>query len=194
MKQFFLVACGLLILGTGNAQNKVANTKKAPISKKAADNKIALGGTLKNMRKQAIVGAQAFVYAPNGSIVASGYTDEMGYFETNALAPGKYDLKVVYPSEKMAKFVGVEVGKKGITKVTINMNEPTADTIMTYATIAPPEAPKKTKGLDAGAPPKTATNTAPAEAAPKAAPATPAPAPKTAPAGPKAPQAPAVKK
>ncbi len=190
MKQLFLVACGLLILSTGHAQNKGVNTKKAPIKNKAADNKIALGGTLKNMRKQAIVGAQAFVYAPNGSIVASGYTDDMGYFETNALAPGKYDLKVVYPSEKMAKFMGVEVGKKGITKLTINMNEPTADTIMTYATIAPVEAPKKAKGLDAGVPTKTATNPAPAVAAPAPAVA----APKTAPAAPAAAPKPVIKK
>ena len=194
MKQFFLIACGLLIINTGNAQNKVVTTKKAHISKKAADNKIALGGTLKNMRKQAIVGAQAFVYAVNGSIIASGYTDDMGYFETNALAPGKYDLKVVYPSEKMAKIVGVEVGKKGITKVTINMDAPTADTILTYATIAPVEAPKKTKGLNAGEPPKTATNPAPAVAAPKAAPAPAAAGPKTGPAAPHAPQSNAVKK
>ena len=90
----------------------------------------------------------------------------------------------------MAKFMSVEVGKKGITKLTINMNEPTADTIMTYATIAPAEAPKKTKGLDAGAPPKTATNPAPAVAAPAPAVA----APKTAPAAPAAAPKPVIKK
>jgi len=107
-------------------------------------NKSGIGGTIITNRKQPVAGIKAFVYAKD-SIVSSGYCDEKGCFETGFTIPGTYDVKLVYPSDKVVLVTGVPVKKKAITPLYLKMALPEADTTIAYnptAFVAPPPPPK----------------------------------------------------
>ena len=138
MKRFKALTFCLLIPGALFAQKSAANTKKAP------SNKSAIAGVIQNTRKQPVMGIKAFIYRKD-SIVASGYTDSAGYFETNYAIPGIYNLKLVYPSEKTMIITAVPVRARTLTMVDLKIAPPEADTSIAYATIAP-KAPIGPKG------------------------------------------------
>jgi len=152
MRQVILFAFCLglpgLVLAQGTKTTKTTTTTTKTTTTttkatKAVGHGSAIGGTIRNARFQPLNGVQAFIYAPDSSIIASGYTDVKGNYETNGVVPGKYDLKILYPSNKAVIIKGVPV-KGGVTQVNLNANPPDSDTIMQYADIAPkPE--KKTE-------------------------------------------------
>ena len=137
MKQFLGFALCLFISGSMLAQKGASFAKKNP-------NKSAIAGIILNMRKQPVSGVKAFVYKKD-SIAASGFTDSAGYFETNFVVPGIYDLKLVYPSEKMVVITAVPVKARTITMTNLKMADPAADSTVSYATIAP-QKPQPVKG------------------------------------------------
>jgi hypothetical protein len=140
MKQIIACTLCLVISGTSFAQ------KTAEKVKKANPNKSAIAGVIQNMRKQPIAGVRAFVYKKD-SIAASGYSNDTGYFETNFVIPGIYNLKLVYPSEKTVLITAVPVKARTITMTNLKMPVPDGDTTISYAAIAPKvekkEMPKK---------------------------------------------------
>ena len=148
MKQLILLAICLFTISASRAQNASRKTGAQPARKgNQANNKTAIGGLIKDAHNHPIPGVEAFVYKPDSSIAASGFTDSMGHYETNAVMPGKYDLKIVYPSEKMAMVTGVIV-KKGVTNISLKMDDPPADTLILFYELQPkkPVEKKKTAG------------------------------------------------
>jgi len=138
MKQFAAVTLCLLISGTAFAQTNATGVKRNP-------NKSGIAGTIKNMHKKPIAGIRAFVYKKD-SIAASGFTDSTGYFETGFVIPGTYDLKLVYPSDKLFVIQAVPVKARTITMTDLRTEPPAADTAISYSVIAPklpPPAPKE---------------------------------------------------
>src|SRR5471030_3127820 len=100
MRQVLVFTICLLISVTISAQ-KVITTKKTTQTKTKTTTTTthahgsAIGGFIHDARRHPLTGVEAFIYMADSSIVASGYTDAMGYYETNGVLPGKYDLKIV---------------------------------------------------------------------------------------------------
>ena len=132
MKKIVLLGLCLCALTASYCQN----SKMAGKVKVKTKNTTAIGGYVRDAHKHPIPGIEAFIYKPDSTIAASGYTDATGYFETNAVMPGKYDLKIVYPSNKNALVSGVII-KKGVTMVSLYMDEPAADTLIAYTDLVP---------------------------------------------------------
>jgi len=140
MKHILVLALGLIICGSSFAQ-KTATTQKTmtPAEKKAADlRKNAVGGYIRDSRYRPIEGVEAFIYLGDSAntIIASGYTDATGYFETNSVPSGKYTIKIVYPNYKNILVPGV-IMKKGITDITLKCDPPAADTSINYIFFQP---------------------------------------------------------
>jgi hypothetical protein len=114
--------------------------------KKSGFKKSAIGGKFTDARKQPIKGVRTFIYKPDSSIAGSGFTDVTGSYETNSVAPGKYNYKVVYPSSHTAAVItGVPVMAGYITEVSFLRSLPPAtDTVIDYKEIAP-KVEEKTK-------------------------------------------------
>lgn len=122
---------------------KSATAPKTTQATKVKKDGPAIGGFILDGRKHPIEDVHAFIYAPDSSIIASGYTDATGHYETNAVLPGTYQVKIVYPTDKAILVSGVII-KKGITPINLTMNAPAADTTMAFANFVPP-APEKKK-------------------------------------------------
>lgn len=140
MKPLVAMAACLLASATAFAQQKQAVT---PATNQRAK-KPAVGGLFLNERKQPVVNVKIFVYAADSSILASGYTDAEGRYETNAALPGKYEVKVVFPNNKNMLVSGVPI-KSGITPLSMKGALPASDTTLTYAELMPQPEPKKKK-------------------------------------------------
>jgi hypothetical protein len=135
--KFVALSLCLLVSGAAIAQKTAAPAKKDP-------RKTAIAGTILNTRKQPVAGVQAFIYKKD-SIAASGYTDDMGYYETNATVPGIYNLKLVYPSAKVMMVTGVPVKNGVLTTVSLKAIPPIADTTIAYADLVPAVTTDKKK-------------------------------------------------
>ena len=139
MKKLAAISLCLFISGASFAQKGGTTTKKNP-------NKSAIAGTIQTMRKQPVAGIRAFIYKKD-SIAASGYSDSAGYFETNYVIPGIYNLKLVYPSEKALVVLAVPVKARTLTMINLKLASLDADSTISYAAIAPlpekKEVPKK---------------------------------------------------
>jgi len=148
MRQITIFAVCLLISGAISAQNKTTTTKttKTQTTTKTTTtvHGSAIGGFIHDARKHPLAGVEAFIYLPDSSssIVASGYTDAMGYYETNGVLPGKYNLKIVYPSNKAVIVKAVPI-KAGVTDVSLNINPPEGDTTLLYTDLVPKVEKKK---------------------------------------------------
>lgn len=108
--------------------------------------KNAIAGHFTNPKRQPVKGVRAFIYMPDSSIGASGFSDEKGYYETNSVLPGKYDLKLVYPTSKAAiRITGVPIMQGYLTEISYwKADAPAADTVIEYKDIAP-KVPEKEK-------------------------------------------------
>jgi hypothetical protein len=131
---FSITACilfsGVLAAQTGN----VAAKKKV--------RKNAIGGTILDARRLAIPKVQAFIYLGETATNSSGFTDADGYFETNQVMDGTYDLRLVYPSAKRIVVTGIPVKGRRITEVNLITNMPTADSTIAWSDIAPRSSKK----------------------------------------------------
>lgn len=154
MKQLTSIAICLLIAASSYAQAPKKTTKQVlpPITtlpqRNKAFHKSAIGGYFTDMRKRPIKGVKAYVYGADSSIVASGFTDSSGYYETNSMTPGVYNLKINYPGSKFTKMIsGIPVMATKITNISfIKENGPEADTLIDYKDIAPKPIEKAKKG------------------------------------------------
>jgi protocatechuate 3,4-dioxygenase beta subunit len=126
----------------------VASTQHVTTAKRTiiSRNGPAVGGFILDERKHPINDARAYIYAADSSIIASGYTDASGRYETNPVAPGKYTVKIVYPTAKCIVVSGVII-KNGVAPLSLSMAEPTSDTSLPYTYFVPAalkkSAPKK---------------------------------------------------
>ena len=138
MKLITAISLGLLIAGTSYAQN----TKKTDGAKKPNPDKCVVSGMIKDIHKQPVRGVEAFVYKADSSIIASGITDPAVHYETNAVLPGDYFIKLVFPANKNVMFVNaVSIKKPGNIELNYKGLPPSADTAVTYAELMPPPPP-----------------------------------------------------
>lgn len=138
MKQIIALTICLATMGASFAQQKTTTTKAT-----VNPHKTGLMGDIRDARNHPIKGVQTFLYAADSSIASSGYTDSVGHYETNFTAPGKYNLKVVYPNDKTVSVVGVTLNKRGLTELSIKMNLPASDTSLSLAELMPKPVEKK---------------------------------------------------
>ena len=102
-------------------------------------------GSIRDTRNKPIKGVKAFVYKQDSTIVASGYTDSTGHFETNSVPAGLYFVKIVYPSTKTTMIYGITM-KAASMEINLRSNPPDADTMLAYETLLPkPEVKKSGK-------------------------------------------------
>ncbi len=144
MRKIATLLLSCFIAGAACAQTK-AVAAKTTATKGKTPVKTMVSGVIKDARNKPYKGVEAFVYTADSNIVASGYTDANGMFETNYVAPGSYFMKLVYPNKTVAIVLGVPV-KSGATSLNLKQNAPEADTSYSYESVMPkaaPEAPKK---------------------------------------------------
>ena len=150
MKRLIVLTICVLAFGPAFAQKKekvvMPNISALPQRNKDIK-KSAIGGYFTDIRKRPIKGVQAFVYMPDSTIGASGYTDAEGYYETNSILPGRYNLKIVYPNNAAAlTIMGVPVVASTITEVSFYRGvPPSADSSFPYEVIAPKPIEKPVK-------------------------------------------------
>ena len=144
MKCIAALSLCLFISAASFGQTAPKQQKNAPGQKTANPAKYVITGKIKDMRNKPIKGVQAFVYKPDSTIIASGFTDTGGHYETNSVLPGAYYVKLVYPGAtgKMAIVSGVTV-KTASTELNVKANVPDADTAYTYEALMPPPEVKK---------------------------------------------------
>jgi hypothetical protein len=147
MKKLITLTACLFLVSASFAQ------KNAPVANdfiKAQRNLVATGrcafnGTIADMHNHGIVNAQLFIYGPDSSIIASGYTNASGAYETNAVLKGKYVVKVVYPNAKALMINDAMLKKPGYTPLNIIADMPTADTTIAFAEFMPKPVEKHGK-------------------------------------------------
>lgn len=141
MKRFIVLTTCIFAFGSSFAQKKGGASNE---QKLVAAGRSVAAGFITDDRNKPITGVQAFIYQVDSSIIASGYTGDDGFFETNGVLPGKYAVKLVYPSSKATMITDV-IMKRGTTVLNIKGSAPAADTSISYAEIAPKPAPKTTR-------------------------------------------------
>ncbi len=138
MKQIIALTICLFISGASFAQKK-AKTDNSPAAaqrKLVASGRCAIKGYFHDTHKHPIIGVKAFIYQKDSSILASGYTDSTGHYETNSVLPGVYVVKMVYPTDKTLTITGVTL-KKGYTDLSIKADPPTTDSTQPYTDFVP---------------------------------------------------------
>lgn len=133
MKLITTLSVCLFAIGTSFAQTIPTPVK----TKHAADkgDKTVIYGSLKDARNKPIKGAKAFVYKADSTIIASGFTDATGHYETNAVPAGTYFVKFVYATDKTALIYNIEVKKS--VEVSYMSNPPVEDTMIAYDVLVP---------------------------------------------------------
>lgn len=150
MKPLFAIIICLLASGTLSAQDKTAQNKtihpgkgnSGTASKKVKNDGPAVGGYILDAKRHPLPDVQAFIYAPDSSIIASGHTDATGHYETNAVPAGTYTVRIVYTNANKISISGVVI-KKGIVPISISVNEPAADTVLPFSNFVPVVEKKK---------------------------------------------------
>lgn len=142
MKPITIVVASLLISVAAHAQTAPkANVRAGNGANKIRKN--AVGGSIKDLRRQPVPKLQAYLYR-NDTLIGSGYTSSEGAFETSNVPPGTYALRIVYPSSgKRITITGVPVKLKTITPVNLMVNQPVEDSTISYNDIAPKKETKK---------------------------------------------------
>ena len=142
MKLIATLSVCMLIFSASYGQ--MADAKKGGAEKGAGKSgKTVFMGSIRDMRNKPIKGVKAFVYKQDSTIIASGYTDSTGHFETNSVPAGQYFVKVVYPSAKATLIYGITL-KNTSLEINLKSNPPEADTMFAYDLLMPKPDPKKT--------------------------------------------------
>ncbi len=145
MKKLIVLFISIFVCGSSFAQQSSNQKPLTPEQKRLADlRKNAVSGFVRDMRNRPIEGVQAFIYAKDSAqtILASGYTDATGYYETNSVLPGKYDIKIVYPSTNKSVMVADVMMKRGLLDISLKTDVPTTDTNINYMVFQPKPAGK----------------------------------------------------
>lgn len=144
MKQIITLAASLLICGTSFAQKGGKNDNDpAKVQRQLiASGRCALTGVFTDAHNRPIEGVKAFIYQKDSSIIASGFSDASGHYETNSVLKGDYTIKLVYPSAKAMVVSGMPL-KPGFNQLNIKSDAPAADTTMQASSFMPKPAEKK---------------------------------------------------
>lgn len=145
MKQIMALLSVVFIAGSAMAQQPAGQKPMTPEQKRLADlRKNAVSGFVRDARNRPVEGVQAYIYAKDSAatILASGYTDATGYYETNSVAAGKYDIKILYPSTNKAILVNDVIMKRGLTDISLKNDIPVADTGINFLFFQPKAATK----------------------------------------------------
>lgn len=142
MRRILTLTICLFVFGTVSAQKKKEarpNISVVP-QKPGVYHKSAVGGYFTDARKHPIKGMQLFLYLPDSTIGASGFTDDAGYYETNNILPGFYTMKIVNPNWRTSLTItGVPVVRETITEISFFKfaDAPYNDTLFAYSAIEP---------------------------------------------------------
>lgn len=112
--------------------------QSAPAKKASTKNKLdktIVYGTLTDAKHKPVKGMKAFVYKADSTIVASGYTDATGYYETNQVPAGTYFVKFIYPTDKVTMVYNIEI-KKAV-ELNYSANAPVEDTMIAFDALYP---------------------------------------------------------
>ncbi len=139
MKFITTLSVCLFMSGAMMAQTAPARVKKA----KADKDKTVIYGTLKDARNKPYKGMKAFVYKADSTIVASGFTDADGHYETNNVPAGTYFIKFIYPTDRVTMIYNVEVKKS--VMVDLKGAAPMEDTMIAYDMLYPKPKPAAKK-------------------------------------------------
>ena len=140
MKKIMATAVCICTVASAFAQTKnPAAHKGAPMHKPVRP---SVEGTIRDAHYHPVRGVEAFIYQKDSTIIASGYTDSMGHYETNAVMPGTYNVKIVYPGAKDMMVTGVVI-KAGPTQLNVKGAAPAADTSVAFTTLMPQPEKKK---------------------------------------------------
>ncbi|MBX2905318.1 MAG: carboxypeptidase regulatory-like domain-containing protein [Taibaiella sp.] len=123
---------------TASAATPATASRPAPVKVR----KTGIGGTIQNELREPVAKIQAYIYRGD-DIIASGFSDTKGYYETNNVLPGTYTLRLVYPkSGRRITVPGVPVKMKKVTIVNYKGIEPVGDSTIAYTDLMPPPPPK----------------------------------------------------
>jgi hypothetical protein len=139
MKFIATLSVCLFMSGAMMAQTAPAKVKKA----KSDKDKTVIYGTLKDARNKPYKGMKAFVYKADSTIIASGFTDADGHFETNNVPAGTYFVKLIYPTDKVTMVYNVEVKKS--VPLDLKGAPPAEDTMIAYDVLYPKTKPAAKK-------------------------------------------------
>ena len=118
---------------TASAASQAA-ARRAPVKVR----KTCIGGTIQNEYREPVAKIQAYIYKGD-DIMASGFSDSRGYYETNNVLPGTYTLRLVYPkSGRRITVTDVPVKLRKVTVVTYRGIEPVGDSTFAYGELMPP--------------------------------------------------------
>ena len=142
MSRILTLAICLLVFGTASGQKKKETRPNISVipQKAGVYHKSGVGGYFTDARKHPIKGMQAFLYLPDSTIGASGFTDEAGYYETNNILPGMYTMKLVNPNWRTSiTITGVPIVRETITEISFFKlgDAPYNDTVFAYSAIEP---------------------------------------------------------
>lgn len=139
MKFIATLSVCLFMSGALMAQTTPAKVKKT----KSDKDKTVIYGTLKDARNKPYKGMKAFVYKADSTIIASGFTDADGHYETNNVPAGTYFIKFIYPTDKVTMIYNVEVKKS--VMVDLKGAPPAEDTMVAYDMLYPKVKPSPKK-------------------------------------------------
>lgn len=123
---------------TASAASSAPAARTAPVKVR----KTCIGGTVLNEYREPVAKIQAYIYKGD-DIMASGFSDSRGYYETNNVLPGVYTLRLVYPkSGRRITIPDVPVKMRQVTMVNYRGIEPVGDSTIAYAELMPPPPPK----------------------------------------------------
>lgn len=144
MKQTIILSACILLSGISFGQGAKAKNDPATIQRNLiASGRCELTGRFTDARNHPLSGVQVFIYEKDSSISASGFTDSMGHYETNAVLPGLHNVTISYPAAKRAFIMNVPM-KKGFNPLSLKADPPAADTTLDLGTVMP-DALKKAK-------------------------------------------------
>ena len=147
MKKIIVLATSLLIASISFGQKAVTGASSALDQKKlVASKRCAIAGVIRDNHNFPLKSVRTFIYQADSTIIASGFTNAEGRYETNSLPPGTYTVKIMYPSQ-VANVITDVILKPGITPINIKGEIPTADLSTPYADVASkPAQVEKKKG------------------------------------------------
>ncbi len=144
MKRFIILTSCMLACSVSFGQQSAKNTNDPAKAQRmlVASGRCALTGYFTDARNRPIAGVKTFIYQKDSSIIASGYSDSTGHYETNSVLKGAYDVKLVYPTTKAILVTAMPL-KPGFNQLSLKAYPPEMDTTMPGTYFVPKPVEKK---------------------------------------------------